>query len=352
DEARALAQAGAGSMVDIDQEHIIAVDSLLTIVNPNNPMNSISISDLARIYSGDVTNWAQLGGENLPIDVFTRPESSGTRGVFYGRVFGGNFDTGNAVILDSNAEMAEAILQNSNAIGFVGYAFLNGAKALNIISECGIETSPTAFGAKTEEYALQRRLYLYTREDMANETASQFIEFATSHAADGVVEKAGYISLGIELISQEIIRARIESDIETSTSVFEQGVMRELLVELFQWDRLSTTFRFASGSNNLERKSQLDLVRLVEHLRDLPAGTGVALVGFTDSDGAFAANRTLSERRADEAVDAVLAYAEGQVDHIDFTTFGFGELASAACNTSNEGKHVNRRVEVWIRGGA
>ena len=72
DEARALAQDGAGSMIALEQEHIVAVDSLVVVVNPSNPVKAISIADLASIYRGELTNWSQVGGPDLPLVAYSR----------------------------------------------------------------------------------------------------------------------------------------------------------------------------------------------------------------------------------------------------------------------------------------
>lgn len=347
-EARELSRSGSGPMTSIEQEHIIAVDSLVISVHPDNPVNSISIEDLSRVYSGAITNWSQLGGIDSPITVLTRKEGSGTRSVFEGRIMAGAQIFSGAQESESNNTLSNEILSNPNAIGYLGYAYQNGTKGLKLISECGISTVPDEFSAKTEEYPLQRRLYLYNRGDVTNELLDDLIGYAIHSDADGVITKAGFINQGIVRVSQENSQARMNDLIRNTTNTFELGLMRELLVEMFQWDRLSTTFRFASGSNNLERKSSLDLERLVDYLIEQPAGTKIALVGFTDSDGVFNANKTLSENRAAAALDAVRAFAGNQVDHIEFTTFGFGELAPATCNFTNDDKRTNRRVEVWI----
>jgi len=349
EEARALAQDGAGSMIALEQEHIVAVDSVVVIVNPSNPVDSISVSDLQSIFRGSVTNWSEVGGPDLPITVYSRSESAATRDFFDTSIFGAPQAIQIARIAGTDDSMAAKVSGSPGAIGFVGYAFINNAKPVSLVSQCGIVSSPDVFSAKTEEYLLERRLYLYTREDTISDTASEFLDFALSTEADGVIEKSGYIGLGISRISQELARERMQATADVTSNAFELDLMRDLLLELFQWDRLSTTFRFASGSNNLERKSVLDLDRLVEYLMDATPGTRVALVGFTDSDGVFNSNRTLSNQRAARALQEIENRAAGQLDHVTFETFGFGELAPADCNSASEGKRINRRVEVWIR---
>ena len=159
DEARALRDAGAGNMVHPSQEHIVAIDSLVVIVHPENPVGELSLADLAAIYAGRTDNWSQLGGPDLSIRVIDRPESSGTRSVFQSVVFNNPVpQLPGAVIAESNEDAAAAVNADPGAIAFVGYAFQRGARALSLVNACGIPMSPGAFSARTEEHALQRRL--------------------------------------------------------------------------------------------------------------------------------------------------------------------------------------------------
>lgn len=349
DEARALAQDGSGSMIALEQEHIVAVDNLVVIINPSNPVRAISVANLARIYRGDIRNWAELGGPDLPITPYTRSKRSGTRAFFDSAVFRNPETIQLARIASSNETMSGTVSYSPGAIGFVGYAFVNEAKPVSLISSCGIKTRPDTFSAKTEEYLMQRRLYLYTRQDNVTETGQAFLDYALSTEADGVVTKSGYIGLGVDRTSQDLARERTQGVMDGTTNVFELNLMREMLLEMYQWDRLSSTFRFASGANTLERKSLLDLGRLVEYLQSQPSGTKIAVVGFTDSDGVFNANHALSQRRAQQVLAEIESKANGTLDHITFETHGFGELSPAGCNTDNDGKRINRRVEVWIQ---
>lgn len=349
DEARALAQDGAGSMVALEQEHIIAVDSLVVIVNPENPVHTLTLDNLAAIYRGDIGNWSELGGPDLPIIAYTRPDGSGTRATFEANVFGATGQALQATVANSNEDLQQQVISNPGALGYVGYAFVNDAQPVSLISSCGIESAANAFSAKTEEYPMQRRLYLYTRQDNTTEEGRQFLQYAMSSTADGVIDKAGYISLGIERISQDLARARAQQVMENTASAYELNLMREMVLGMYERDRLSSTFRFATGSNRLDRISSLDLDRLIEYLQNQPEGTKISLVGFTDSDGAFSANLALSKRRAEQVLVELQSRANGTLDHISFETQGFGELAPTDCNSSSDGKRLNRRVEVWIK---
>jgi len=347
-EARALTRAGAGALTDPSQEHIIAIDSIVAIVNPENPISSISLTDLARIYAGEITNWAQLGGADMAITVYTRPETSGTRAVFESRVLGRNPSRVISTVKLSNEDMSASVAEFPGAIGYVSYAFIQGAKPLDLVSECGIPSSPDAFSAKTEEYPLARQLYLYNTNAELDSPAADLLNFADSSAADGVITKSGYINLAVERRAQDLRQKLLKDQIDVSSDKYIQGQIREALVELFQWDRLSISFRFAAGSNRLTPKGVKDMARLLDYLETQPAGSRIGVVGFTDNDGAFSANRSLSIQRAESVAAQIQTLAGDRLAGLEFQTFGFGEMVPASCNTSVHGKEINRRVEIWI----
>ena len=348
-EARALKEAGAGNMVSSDQEHIVAVDSLVVITHPSNPVQQISLEQLADIYAGRITNWSQLGGEDAPIVPISRQQGSGTRSVFEAGVFfdGTPASAGNEQIADDNSAMAALVNDDPNAIGYVGYAFQRGAKSLNLVNECGMISEPDAFSAKVEEYALQRRLFLYNRAE-ASQTAKEFIEFALSEDADGVIAKSGFIDLGIVRKAQDMNGSRARTLLNTEVDAFEGGVMREMLSEMVDYDRLSTTFRFRTGSSKLDERGRFDMARLAKFLAKQPEGTKVLFVGFTDNVGAFESNRNLSVNRAQQVISELNAVAGDSLAGIEIAASGYGEVAPSACNTTEKGRGVNRRVEVWI----
>jgi len=352
DEARELKAAGAGNMISPLQEHIVAVDSLVVIVHPENEVTSITIEQLRGIYSGEISNWSELGGADLPIKVFDRQESSGTRNVFMNAVFGdesGESVEQIGVVAEDNNTMAAQVYAEPASIGFVGYAFQRGAAALALVNECGIQTTPDAFSAKTEEYPLQRRLFLYNRGDNLTDASADFISYATSSNADGVIAKSGFIDLGVKVRQMEMEGPRAKQLLEPDVDPYESNVMRDMLRQMLDFDRLSTTFRFATGSSKMDERGVADMARLLTYLETQPEGTTVMFAGFTDSVGAFDSNRTLSGRRAAFAAKEFGAFAGDKVSQIEFVSAGFGEIAPVACNTDELGRTINRRVEVWIK---
>lgn len=349
-EARELRDIGAGNMVSPQQEHIVAVDSLVVITHPENPVRELTMDQLRDIYAGNITNWSEVGGNDAPIVMISRNDGSGTRSVFEDRVFTDAEPSlaSSALIATDNSEMASMVNADVNALGYVGYAFQRGAKSLTLVNECGISMTPDAFSAKTEEYALQRRLYLYSRADTLDEASAEFIKYAVSPDADGVISKSGFIDLSVKRRAQSLDGDRARMLLDPSVDAYEGGVMREMLSQMVDYDRLSTTFRFRTGSSKLDERAGIDMSRLAQFLETQPEGTKVKFVGFTDGVGAFDSNRTLSIGRAEQVMQQIEQYAGDRLAGIEFSSAGYGEVAPSACNTVEDGRAINRRVEVWI----
>lgn len=353
-EARALRDNGAGNMVNPAQEHIVAIDSLVVVTHPSNAIETLTTAQISQIFSGQITNWSEVGGPDLAISVVSRAEGSGTRSVFDDRIFTDGsvpLPTG-ATIAATNSEASQFVNENEGSIGYVGYAFQRGANALSLVNECGITVSPDAFSARTEEYALQRRLYLYTREDTASDKTRAFIDYATSEDADSLIGKAGFIGFAVDRREQSLESGRARALLDPNVDAYEAGFMRQMLGQMVDFDRLSTTFRFRTGSAQLDERGQIDRERLIKYLATQPDGTELLMVGFTDDVGQFDGNLGLSQQRAAQVADEVRTAGGSALSNVTVSSLGFGEISPSGCNTNDEGRRINRRVEVWIKSPA
>lgn len=347
-----LARAGIPDLRDTQNEHIIALDGLVAVVHDSNPVSSISIEEMAQVFSGIMTNWSQLGGRDAPINLYVREDASGT------------FQTFNSIVMApyavevaqsaqrfaSNIRLSDSVAADPNGIGITAAAYQRATRALPIRQECGISTLPTTFAMKTEEYPLAQRLYLYTPGRDVPAHARQIVAFAKSETAQSLIAEAGFVNQTVEARSINDMGARIIHAM-TGEPEFSPQQMRELLVDLKDAVRLSTTLRFTPGTSNLTPKSQADALRLAE---DLALGVykdrEVMLVGFTDSVGQFDLNRQLSLRRAQVAETIIRnSVPDGGLDGVQITLKGYGELMPVGCNTNIGGRSANRRVEVWLR---
>jgi len=355
DEARALRADGASSMVSPDQEHIIAVDSMVIVTHADNPVDELTKEQLQQIFSGEVRNWSAFGGPDKPINVIMHEGGSASYEYFMTYLFGEDrpafLPQG---IAPDDQTVSNVLFHDKNAIGFLGYAFQRGAKPVTLINECGIAEKPDAFSAKTEEYYLARRMYLYNRDDNLDDQGQAFLDFVRSTDSDALIGKSGFIDLGIVRKVQDENdprRASLAEAVARYDIGFEGEAMRDMLGQMDEFDRLSTTFRFATGSSKIDERGRLDMTRLIDYLENAKPGTTAKFVGFTDDVGAFDANQVLAEERAAAVLDQFRASAGDRLNGVELTAEGFGEIAPSACNVSDRGRSINRRVEVWISEG-
>ena len=318
----------AGHLNKLGNEHIIGLDGLAVIVNQNNFVKRLSGETLAKIFSGEINNWSQIGGASLPIKLYARDQFSGTWDTFKSLVLKKNNKTlsEQATRLESSSELSTLVSQDEAAIGFIGlnYVLHNKAIAISESKETGA-IYPTRFTIGTEDYALSRRLYFYTPTTASN-LVKDFAHYALSTQGQQVVANAGLISQNIKL--EQVYPL-------SQAPKMCQQYAREA-------KRLSLNFRFAYATKELDNKGKRDLLRLVEFMEQQP-NRRVVLMGFSDSVGAQRKNNNLSYKRA-KSVELALTSRGIPVYAVE----ALGEALPIANNDTEDGRKRNRRVEVWL----
>ncbi|MFQ6548414.1 phosphate ABC transporter substrate-binding/OmpA family protein [Aestuariibius sp. 2305UL40-4] len=350
DDIQEVARGGGGNIIAPGQERVIAVEGLVVAVSPQNPIRQISIDDVPRVFSGEITNWSQLGGPNAPINVYSFDESNAAIHYVDELVLEpADAELGDDInVVQTMREMTAKILGDPNGIGVVPYANLRGTRAVPVAASCGIVNEPSVFAIKTEEYVMQRRFYAYNRAVVSPE-AQEFLAYLDSDQLDGVVNKAGFVDLAVIAQDQDASSGRTQRAILSTADAFELGFLRRMLLDMQDTQRLSTTFRFAFGSSRLDVRARADVARIVDYIEQNQPRE-VIFVGFTDAIGSFEANARLAEGRAATVRGTILsqlsAAARGATQ---LSTRGYGELSPAACNEDDDGRQINRRVEIWVR---
>ena len=167
---------------------IVAYDAVVPIVHSGNPVADLTMEELKAIYRGDVDNWADLGGPNLPIAVVSRETSSGTYEIWNDRVMGRDRITRLAVMQASNARVVDVVSKNPAAVGYVGLEYLSPrVKALSIGG-----VSPENGFIRSGAYPTARPLYLYAA-DPVHEDTQRFLEFTLSASAQKTARRLGFI---------------------------------------------------------------------------------------------------------------------------------------------------------------
>ncbi|MCH9806741.1 MAG: substrate-binding domain-containing protein [Alphaproteobacteria bacterium] len=344
---RLFSQAGAGPMRVQGNEHVFALDAMVVLVAKDNPAASISLEDLAGIYSGQITDWAQLGLPAGKINVYAPVEGMGLLMHFKNTILApsGLRLTEDAKRLGTVVEWSDKVASDRYGISFNFIGYIRNAKALNISSPCGLISRPSYFSAKTEEFPLSRRLYFYTRGTPSSPLARELLTYALSPKIQSALKASNFVDQEPETQSFDEQRARIVHALNAPDDDFDMVDMRALMSDLAQAERFTTTLHFENSSSRLDPKAKDDIRRLASVLKGRKyAGREVLLIGFADTIGGYAINRQLSENRARAvALELRAAGYEGAV------TKGYSELAPVVCNDTPENRNFNRRVEVWIR---
>lgn len=339
--------AGAGQMRVEGNEHVFALDSMVALVSQDNPAVSISVDNLAAIYAGRITDWAQLGLPPGKINVYAPVEGMGLLMHFKNTILSprGLSLTPDALRLGTVVEWSDKVAADPNGISFNFIGYVRNAKALNISTDCGLITRPTYFSAKTEEFPLSRRLYLYTKGRPKSLLGRELLDHSLSPEIQSVLKAANFVDQEPELLGFKEQGARIAYALNAAAEDFDIEAMRNLITDIAPAERLTTTFRFVVGSFALDTKALQDIQRLAQLLKKPEfKDRQVMLLGFADAVGGYAPNLKLSVSRA-KAVEAALRNA----GYAGAITKGYSELAPVACNDTPENREFNRRVEVWIK---
>lgn len=341
-----------GEIVDPSQEVVVALDGLLVVTSPINPVRAISEPNAALVFAGRVQNWSQLGGSDAPINLYVRGSDSGTSEVFNNIIMRpqGLEILASAQVLESDEAVSNAVAEDPNGIGFTSFVSRANAKPLAIEGVCGLQTPPSEFTIKTEEYPLTRRLYMYRTAADAPLHVQEFMDFAISSDAQAAVASAGFVNQDVTQASVNSQGLRFASAIVANRSATDLPQLRQMVQDMLSSDRMSTTFRFNTGSSQLDNRALADVKRLAEIFTQPSfANKIVQLVGFTDSIGNPVLNRQLSQQRAQQVQDALLAAEPGLAGRVTIQALGYGEISPLGCNETLAGRNINRRVEVWVR---
>ena len=170
-------------------ETVLAYDGIAIIVNPDNALSDIDVDTIAKIYTGEITNWKELGGEDAEIVVIGREAGSGTRDGFE-TITGTKDACKYRQELTSTGDVITTVSQNPAAIGYASLASVkNTVKALNVGG-----VTPSEETIKDGSYVVQRPFVLVTKTDAKLSDAAQlFFDYATSEAAGEIISAAGAV---------------------------------------------------------------------------------------------------------------------------------------------------------------
>ena len=170
-------------------ETVLAYDGIAMIVNPANPVEDLSLEQIADIYTGKITNWSEVGGNDSQIVLIGREAGSGTRGGFE-EIVGVVDACQYRQELSSTGDVITTVAQNPDAIGYASLAAVKDTvKALKVAG-----VTPTEATVKDGTYTIQRPFVLATKTgEKLNDVAQAFFDYATSTEAGEIITAAGAV---------------------------------------------------------------------------------------------------------------------------------------------------------------
>jgi phosphate transport system substrate-binding protein len=345
--------AGMGDLTGPNRSRVLALDAVVPIVSSGNPVRSISPIQLAAIFAGDIVNWSDLGGPNAPIDLHLPSRQTGLGQAVEDQVmkpaklkFGLNI-----VHHIRGADLALSVAASPFAIGVASYAETGNTQILTLRGECGFALRATRRTIKTEDYPLTAPMFLYLPARRLPKIAREFLAYTRGPSAQIVIRRAGFVDQAAEEISIGSQGNRFANAITTAGVEISLQELQRMTGTLDGMARLTTSFRFETGSVRLDAQSRSNVQQLA---RALEIGKydarRIMFVGFSDGDGPAGANREIALRRAEAVRRAVSKAAEtANLDRVQLDVDAFGEALPMACDDSAWGRQANRRVEVWLR---
>ena len=310
----------------LGSEHIVGIDGLAIIIHPKNPINQLDVEQIAAIFSGQITNWSELGGAFGEINLYARDNKSGTWDSFKRMVLGKRPLDSRALRFESNDQLSDKVSNDRRGIGFVGLPSVRDSKLIAVSDGDGKALTPNQLTISTEDYALSRRLYFYTDDDPKNEHVKPFIQYLQSKEGQKIVADNGFISQNIEVVKP------------TNFSSLPSGFQKIA----GDGQRLTVNFRFKKGSAKLDNRAMRDIQRLVDFSNNNP-DKKIVLIGFGDPKKSQERSLLLSKLRA-MAVRRELV----RLGVYPKYNYGYGEELPVASNEREAGRVKNRRVEVWL----
>ncbi len=198
DEERAQAEANGIEPV----EHVVAADAIAIVVHPSNPVNGLTIPELAAIFSGKITNWQEVGGEDRPIVLLSRESNSGTHVFFLeevvrqGRADDETLFSPDTLLMPSSEGISAEVRHNPNAIGYDGLGYVTAdQKVVAVAPAVGQPyVLPAIDTVKDGSYPIARDLFIYTIGEPQGAILA-YLDWIMGPEGQAIVKELGFVPL-------------------------------------------------------------------------------------------------------------------------------------------------------------
>lgn len=173
-------------------ETIIAYDGIVIVSHPTNKVKNLTMDQVKQIFTGEVSNWKELGGEDMEIVVVSREDGSGSRDAFQEIV---GYTSGelvrSALIASGNGNIKTTVATNKHAVGFISFEYIDSS--ISTVNINGVEA--TAENVLQQKYSLSRPFLFVHKEDNLTDAGQQFIDYILSSEGQAIVAETGAIPI-------------------------------------------------------------------------------------------------------------------------------------------------------------
>jgi len=181
-------------------EYKVCLDGLSIYVNTENPIKELSIDQLDGLFCGKIKNWKEVGGEDAPVTLYSRENSSGTYEFFKEHVLKGKDFAASAQTMPGTAAVLQSVAKDKNGIGYGGAAYGAGAKHLLIKKDdASPAIEPTEETVLQGTYPIWRYLYIYVNPGLDKGEVAAYLNWIRSDEGQKVVKDIGYYPLPANL---------------------------------------------------------------------------------------------------------------------------------------------------------
>lgn len=346
--------AGLGRLDQGGRVRTLALSGVIPVTGPGQRVRALSLTDLARVFAGEISNWQDLGGEDLPITVHLGPPTSGlVEGVVNLLLTRTDRILGPVTHHPTDAVLIAAVLADSAAIGLLPFDAFGETQPMTLIDACGIPAKASAPAIRAEDYPLTLPLLLYLPMRRLPDEGAAFLAWLNTAPAQLVLRRAGVVSPAPQPVPWAEQGERLVAAIRSAGEETTLSDLQQMVATLGPLVRLTPTFRFQDGSTRLDAVSRSNVLMIAQMIRDGRfTGQHLVLVGFSDGRGPADANRTLSAARADAVLRDIIRTLGGRLpEGVSVETAAFGEALPMGCDDTVWGQETNRRVELWVTAG-
>ncbi len=335
----------AAAVTDGLNTRTLATEAIVPIVAPDNPLPRISTRDLARILTGEVTNWSAVGGPDMPVALHALSADADLQVAIATRL-------GREVAAERThatlTDLAAAVAGDPYALALTVGTSTEPARALVLTDSCGFVLDPAPLHVKAGDFPLTLPFHALTPPRRMPLILREFLDYAGSTRAQPAIAAAGFVARIPEETALLADDGRLAAAIVGAEPGATVDALKALAAAMADARRLSLTFRTDPATGALDPLSRQNLADLASYLEaGLYDGRSLLLAGFADGeDGAVAALQA-GQDAADQVLAALAEAAPG--DRVPVTAQSFGDTLPIACDTTPIGRQLNRRVEVWIR---